>query len=377
MKKALPFAFGLLICLSVFSQTPSYNISYGGVTRDFLVHVPAGYTPGQHLPLVFNIHGYGMTAQLEEYYSMMDNTSDANNFIVVYPDGIANAWNVGWVGNYHSGIDDVGFISKLIDTMSLLYTVDLNRVYACGLSNGGFLSHRLACELGNRIAAIASVAGEFSDSVAYYCNPSRKIPVMMIHGTVDPTVPYSNGFGIGTEESIAIWLNKNQCSAVNDTINLPDTNITDTATAQRINYRSCAGSTEVLFYKIINGGHTWPNALINTNYGPTCRDFDASAEIWNFFNRYTLTGPLGITEPVQSQAEVKVYPNPFNNLVNIEAPFAVTRAEVCNTLGQTVIVTENPSGIYALNLQLVKPGVYFLKLEGSNSLHTQILYKGQ
>ena len=319
-----------------------------------------------------------MTAQLEEYYTMMDNTADANNFIVVYPDGIGNAWNVGWFGNYHSGTDDVGFISKLIDTMSLLYNVDLNRVYACGLSNGGFLSHRLACELDNRIAAIASVAGEFSDSVAYYCNPSRKIPIMMIHGTNDPTVPYTGLGTIGTEESIAIWLNKNECSLVNDTIDVPNTNTTDTATAQRINYRSCANNTELLFYKINGGGHTWPNALINTNYGPTCRDFDASTEIWNFFNRYALSGPLGVTEPQQHKVEVNVFPNPFTTqLTIIDAAVLITKAELWNTMGQLVSQTQDIAGIHTLNLPVIACGVYYLKLNGNNGLQTKIIFKGQ
>ena len=336
MKKILTISLFVLLGFYSFSQSPMLTMNYGGVNRDFLVHLPTGYVSGQHLPVVFNIHGYGMTATLEEYYSKMDVVSDTGNFIVVYPDGISNAWNVGWFGNYHSGIDDVGFISKIIDTLSLLYNIDLNRVYTCGLSNGGFLSHRLACELGNRIAAIASVAGEFSDSVAYYCAPARKIPVMMIHGTNDPTVPYNGLGGIGTEQSISIWLAKNQCSTVNDTIFVPDTNTTDTATAQRIDYRSCAASTEVLFYKVLNGGHTWPNALINTNYGPTCRDFDGSTEIWHFFNRYSLTGPLDVGQNILNETGIKIYPNPFNDEITIESNEGIHRVELLNTMGQMV-----------------------------------------
>ena len=381
MKKALTLLLSLAIAFQVFAQSTTYNINYGGVVRNFAVHLPNNSSAGQNLPLVFNLHGFGMTAYLEEIYSQMNPVADANNFIVVYPTGLSNgagnAWNVGWYGNYHSGIDDVGFISKLIDTLSIMYSINPNRVYACGLSNGGFLSHRLACELGNRIAAVASVAGEFSDSVAYYCNPSRKIPVMMIHGTVDPTVPYSGLGGIGTEESISIWLNKNQCSQVNDTLDIPDTNTTDTATAQRIDYRSCGDSTEVLFYKVINGGHTWPGSGLTVPYGPTCRDFNASTEIWKFFNRYSLAGPLGINEPRQTPLEARVYPNPFTNEIKIEAEMEITKAEVLNTIGQTVLKTENLSGINSLNLSQVNPGIYFLKMESKNGLLTKIVYKNQ
>jgi polyhydroxybutyrate depolymerase len=200
---------------------------------------------------------------------------------------------------------------------------------------------------------------------------------MMIHGTNDPTVPYTGLGTIGTEESIAIWLNKNQCSLVNDNIDVPNTNTTDTATAQRINYRSCADNTELLFYKINGGGHTWPNALINTNYGPTCRDFDGSAEIWNFFNRYSLSGPLGVTEQEKDKLEANVFPNPFTTQLTIDATVLVTKAEIWNTMGQLVGQMQNPLGIHSLNLSSLTSGIYYLKLNGNNGIQTKIIYKGQ
>src|ERR1019366_354154 len=265
LKKGIFLVLVLCLHAGLFAQTLLDSISFGGVMRDFLVHLPPGFSNSQHLPLVFNLHGTPSDAGQEEFYSRMSITADTNNFIVVYPDGLGNQWNVGFNSPYASGVDDVGFISKIIDTMAQLYNIDLTRVYSCGMSDGGFMSHRLACELENRIVAIAAVSGLPTDSTAFHCTHTRNIPVMQIHGTADPLVPYA-GFQSGdtgfysVEQTIDFWLNKDQCSFVSDTTFLPDINTYDSSTVQKIHYGSCGSSTEVLFYKIIGGGHSWPDA---------------------------------------------------------------------------------------------------------------------
>ena len=163
---------------------------HDGVLRDYNFRVPSGYDGSTALPLVINMHGYTSNASQQEFYSNMTPIAEEQNFFVVYPNGIGNAWNVGFPGvPFVNGVDDVGFINALIDTLTNNYLVDLTRVYSTGMSNGGYMSYRLACELNDRITAIASVTGSMNDSMRYHCYNPQSIPVLEIHGTDDPTVP--------------------------------------------------------------------------------------------------------------------------------------------------------------------------------------------
>jgi len=354
-------------------------MNYENTSRNFLVHFPPGFTNAQHLPIVFNLHGYGSDAAQQEFYSRMSETSDANNFVVVYPNGIANSWNSGFVTPYNSSPDDVGFISKIIDTLYTLYNIDLTRVYSCGMSNGGFQSYRLACDLENRIAAIASVTGATTALQALNCSLSRKIPVLEIHGTADPLVPYGGSTGIkSVEETIDFWVGKDLCSAVNDTVQYPDTDPNDSSTVERIHYASCGSGTEVMFYKITGGGHTWPNAYIDYIYGPTNRDFDASQEIWNFFNRFTLNGPVSEIESINNKIDFEIFPNPSSGKFNFqimnygfEEPMKI---EVFDVVGNKILERKISSSS-ELNLSAFGNGIYFLKAEGKNFVLTKKIIK--
>jgi polyhydroxybutyrate depolymerase len=373
--KLITWIIASFLFLTAYSTTVTLTMQHGGIQRDFIVHLPTSYATGQHLPMVLNFHGYTSNASQQELYTKMDNTADANNFIVVYPNGIGNAWNVGWTGTYGTGIDDVGFTSAIIDTMQLLYGIDLNRVYATGLSNGGYLSHRLACELENRIAAIAAVAGTLTDSTYVHCNPGRIMPIMHIHGTADPIVDYNGApTARSTEETINFWLGKNSCSTPGDTTDVPNTNIADGCSAQRINYPNCANGTRVLFYKINNGGHTWPNGLVDiASFGYTNRDFDGTTEIWNFFSQYSLNGTTGVNEQLADPV-IKVYPNPFNSALKVEATESIERLEIYNLLGEKVFSqTGNVTGV--TNLSSLNQGIYFLKVSVGGRSHMQPIIK--
>lgn len=367
------FAFVLGSFTTVASTTMYMN--YGGVQRDFIVHLPTGNV--SNLPVVFNFHGYTSNAAQQELYTGMDNTADAHHFMVVYPDGIANEWNVGWTGTYGTGTNDVGFVSALIDTLYQLYHIDLTRVYATGLSNGGYLSHRLACELENRIAAIAAVSGTLTDSTYFYCTPSRIMPIMHIHGTTDPIVPYSGVTGsLSTEQCINYWLTKNICAIPGDTTNITNSNTGDGSTAQSINYPNCSNNTRVLFYKITGGGHTWPGGTFDIiPFGNTNRDMNANTEIWNFFSQYSWSGASGVTALSESGPPVKVYPNPFTNDLNIETDGRFRQMEVFNVLGEKVFDTPLSAVHTAVNLAGIKKGVYFIKLTGKDFISTQRIVK--
>lgn len=380
--KAHFIPFLILFNLSAFAGTEyTMPINFENTTRDFVVHLPTGFAPGMHLPVVFNMHGYGSNAPQQIFYSRMDLTADANNFICVFPDGLNSSWNSGFAPPYNSYPDDVGFVSKIIDTLSQLYGIDLTRVYACGMSNGGFQSYRMACDLENRIAAIASVTGTLSDLTALNCALSRNIPILEIHGTADPLVDYNGSTGYyAVEQTINFWLNKNLCSTVSDTVWVPDTDTTDSSTVQEIRYRSCNNGTEVWLYKIIGGGHSWPGATIDYVYGPTNRDINASQEIWNFFNRFTLNGAVG-TPSIQANKPptVKIFPNPVNGncelqITDVSRDNAVNVA-VMNTSGQVVWQQNMTTFSSSIQTSQLASGIYFLKAEGKNFTQTLRLIK--
>ncbi|KAF0195712.1 MAG: hypothetical protein FD166_2885, partial [Bacteroidetes bacterium] len=200
MKKILLI---IIICTFISGDTNSQvtgNFVFDGITRSWIVYLPAGFNAEESLPLMIALHGYTQNGQEIMQFSDFNTIADTGRFVVVYPNGVDNAWNVGFSGG--STADDVGFLSALIDTLHQQYNIDYERVYATGLSNGGFMSYRLACELGNRIAAIAPVAGTMTDESLLACAPQRMMPVLHIHGTADLIVNYNGGFGIRSVEQV-------------------------------------------------------------------------------------------------------------------------------------------------------------------------------
>ena len=173
-------------------ETLNESITQNDLVRDYIVHIPGSYDNKVPIPLVLCFHGYGGTASGISYTNFND-VSDTANFIVVYPQGTLlkrkSHWNVGgWT--LDSKIDDVGFISSLLDSLSERYNINQSRIYSTGMSNGGYMSFLLACQLSDRIAAIASVTGSMTPQTYNLCNPQRPIPVLQIHGTNDQKVPY-------------------------------------------------------------------------------------------------------------------------------------------------------------------------------------------
>ena len=156
----LLFCLYLAVPLSAQSNL-SGTILSGGLTREYLLYVPAVYTGATAVPLIINLHGYTSSNVAQEFYGDFRPIADTANFLIVHPNGTIDDqgnrfWNT-FGGN--STVDDVGFIAQLIDSLRAVYNIDPNRIYATGMSNGGFMSYQLACDLNNRIAAIASVTG--------------------------------------------------------------------------------------------------------------------------------------------------------------------------------------------------------------------------
>lgn len=231
--------------------------------------------------MVLNFHGVLVKGKTQAAFSQFNEVADSAGFIVCYPNGILNSWNVGF-GGYQ---DDVGFVSLLIDSLHAQYNIDLKRVYATGMSNGAFLCYRLACELSSKIAAIAPVAGEMVNSIAKNCRPDIAIPVMHIHGTRDKTVPYSGSrLTHSVDESIAYWCQLNKCKNEPDTIQIINANKKDSCFSERFNYKNEKGNIRVSLIKVNGGGHSWPGGPMN--FEPTDLDIHASKLIWEFFSKY-------------------------------------------------------------------------------------------
>jgi len=310
MKKFLT----LLICLPIFSlgqQTINASITHGGLQRDYTLYIPASYSAGTEIPLVFNFHGYTSNAFQQMWYGDFRTIADTEGFIIVHPDGTLDNsgishWNVGWGG---STVDDIGFTSSLIDSISSEYSVNLSRVYSTGMSNGGFMSYQLACELSDRIAAIASVTGSMNTGWFNNCNPNHPMPVMEIHGTLDPTVSYNaSSFTESIPDIMNYWANFNNCNITSIITNVPDINTTDDCTAEHQIWENGTNGATIEHYKIIDGEHSWPGALLPN--GTTNQDINAAEKIWEFFNKYDINGLIStntaIDEIIKDKRLIKI-----------------------------------------------------------------------
>ena len=210
------------------------TINVNGVTREFILYIPSTYNSTDTVPIMLNFHGWTMSASDQMDMSDMRALAEYEKFILVYPQGTkfknrsygSTHWNVGsWTKGSTS--DDIGFVDELIDYMSDNYNIDLERIYACGYSNGGFFSHELACNLSKKIAAIGAVSANMSTRTKDNCNPSHPIPVVTVSGTNDNEVSYdgTNFEGqISHNEVLNYWVHYNQTDASPIISDLPNIN---------------------------------------------------------------------------------------------------------------------------------------------------------
>lgn len=264
------------------------NFIYDGINRSYRLYIPPSYNNSIPAPLILNLHGYGSTALEHELYTNFKPISDTAGFIIVHPNGSVDGFgNQQWNAFNFTNVNDVGYLSALVDTIAQAYNIDSNSIYSTGMSNGGFMSYKLACELGDKIAAIASVTGTMTWTEFNNCNPAHATPVMQIHGTADVTVPYNGSlFFVPVDSLVKFWVDNNACNPNFIFTAVPDINTNDNSTAEHYHYENGTNGSSVELYKIINGGHSWPGAPITINV--TNNDISASVEIWRFFRKYKL-----------------------------------------------------------------------------------------
>jgi polyhydroxybutyrate depolymerase len=285
-----------------FKYDYSSSMLHNGLTRTYSIHIGNSYDYMKSTPLVFVLHGGGGNGQDIMKHTNFNVVADRENFILVYPDGFENHWNDGrgvqWQAQIEN-VDDVGFISALIEKLSTEYNIDSRRIFVTGISNGGMMSHRLACELTEHIAAIAPVASNIPVSMVSKWKPSQPVSVLIINGTEDPLERWDGGeirlgnntYGVvlSVADTVKFWTDKNRCMAQPVSKHLSDNKPFDGTSVITTVYRGCDGNIEVVLYQIEGGGHTWPGGiqyLPQSIIGKTSREFNASEVIWQFFKEH-------------------------------------------------------------------------------------------
>ena len=248
------------------------TVRSGGRRRSAVVHVPPGIAAGARMPVVLALHGSRADGAFMEGYSGLSVVADGAGFLAVYPSAI-NPWNVD--DSRPGAPDDVRFVSDLLDQLATRLCVDARRVYATGVSSGGGMVARLACDLSERIAAIAPVAGAFAGLPP--CRPRRPVSLLDIHGTADRIVPYAGRppRGAGSVPAfVRAWRGRDRCRG-------PIRQRRIAARTLLIDYGPCAGGSAVRQIEIGGGGHQYPGAT-PPDAGPPAT-ISAAWQAWRFF----------------------------------------------------------------------------------------------
>jgi len=271
----------------------TFTLQHDHRQRSYIVHVPPG--PGPY-PVVINFHGAIGSAKGHKEWTQMDKAADRHGFIAVYPNGTGTfqTWNAGACCGYarRKQVDDVGFTLALLKDLKSKVTVDHQRIYATGISNGGMMVYRLAAEVPEQFAAIAPVAATLALPRLPMGPP---IPILHIHSLDDPRVPFLGRNGADpqfnfrpVEWTLAAWRKRDGCP---EKARLDPLKRWEDHTAQKFIWGPCRHNTEIALWRLKGPGHVWPGGIPNYHpraLGPSTMVIDANEEIWAFFSRFTL-----------------------------------------------------------------------------------------
>ena len=324
----------LFVAQALWAQETKEKVTVDDLDRNFMVRLPKGYDAKQHYPVVILLHGMNQDAEDMERLTRFNELADKDGIIAVYPIAVHGRWNVGvhpqerqpmsmghgghghhggggypggGGGGYPGGggqrpqnrepdedrrpapADDIAFFNQMLDQMGTKFSLDASRIYAVGLSEGGFMSLRVGCAMSDRIAAIAAVGAAMPKTMI--CLPSRPVPEVMISGTSDPVVPYGGGTEhnlslatISVEDSAKAWAKIDRCAEKPEKSKLPpgakggmETKV-DT-------YNGCHENAQVVLYSVKGAGNTWPGGEqyeAEKTIGKTSADLNANEVIWSF-----------------------------------------------------------------------------------------------
>jgi polyhydroxybutyrate depolymerase len=364
MRKLLIMVATVSFTLTYAQQTINGSIIHDGIQRDYILYIPAIYDGGTEAPLVFNFHGFGSNANEQMLYGDFRAIADSEGFLLVHPEGTFFNGNQHWnVGGFTIGstVDDVGFTEALIEELAGLYTINLDRVYATGMSNGGYMSFLLACQLSEKIAAVASVTGSMTPETFDACNPQHPTPILQIHGTNDEIVPYNGAsWSRSIEDVMDYWVNYNNCDEPPSTVVFPDIDPTDGSTVEHIVYQNGDNNVTTEHMKVLGGRHTWPGSAYN--FPGTNQDISASMEIWEFFSRFDINGTLSTGD--YHDGLVTIYPNPTRSTINLSFNFYERlNYALFSATGQKLISGSLESSDSQIDLSNLPPNIYYLVIE--------------
>lgn len=309
--KFIHFIFIVFLALKGYTlgQVHTEVLKHNGLNRSYEVFLPKMISPLKEYPVIFVLHGGGGTGKglMRHTKGRFNRLAEKNEFVVVYPNGIKKSWNDGRFDTISfSGkmnIDDVGFIEEILAHLDSKFYVDAEKVFACGISNGGFMVQRLAFEIPDKIKGIAVVAANLGEAQAKKMPPQKPVPALFINGTHDPLVPYYGGYVtvfrqkrgsvLSMEKTIEKWNEINGCETLAEVKVIPDKDKNDGCRAIKTTWKNPDNAfAKVVAIKVEEGGHTWPGATRNLPrrlVGNSCNDFNACDEIVSFFQ---LTGKM-------------------------------------------------------------------------------------
>ncbi len=286
-------------------RTGAHSIKFDGVNRSYTLYTPSGDFEKDTYPLVIALHGGGGTAKsmVRLTQGHFNRIADREGAYVVYPEGVQRYWNEGrklpLSYAHRHDVDDVGFIRELITSLTKNHPIDPDQIFVTGMSNGGLMAYKLACDLPGMITSIAPVTASLPADLLAECNNAEGTGLLVLNGTEDPHMPYEGGvisvFGvergevISTRATVDHWLRQNGCAAHSRKEMLRDAARQDETTVTKYFYSDCSSGVKVMLYRVEGGGHTWPGGrqyLREERIGKTSRDINACEEIWSFFSRF-------------------------------------------------------------------------------------------
>ncbi|NJK63032.1 MAG: prolyl oligopeptidase family serine peptidase [Synechococcaceae cyanobacterium SM2_3_1] len=265
------------------------ELIHDGRVRTYYLYTPSTFDFSRPLPLVIALHGGGGTGERFANTTAYDAVAEAEEFIVVYPDGVNERWNDGR-DNTDTSVDDVSFIAALIQELSSIRSIEPDQVYVTGISNGGFMTARLACDRPDLFAGYAIVAASLPDNIEDTCDVQNPGSILVIHGTADRFIPYGGGEDPGGNAILSVpqatqfWAEANGCNISGRTRWLPNTDRLDRTVVAETNYGGCRQNALQLM-TLWGGGHTWPGGLDQPRWlvGVTSQEVNGSQVIWDFF----------------------------------------------------------------------------------------------
>jgi polyhydroxybutyrate depolymerase len=354
---------GLLFVAALSAQDSQEKIDVDDVSRSYVVHLPKSYDQQQHYPVVILLHGRNQDADDMARLTHFNQFADKDSIIVVYPNSAHGQWNIGvrpeqvnqmqprrggggrgggWPGGggypgggggyprggggypggggsgYPGGgqsggqnpeekknrtepADDVAFLNQMLDQLALKYSVDTRRIYATGLSDGGFMALRVGCNMADRVAAIAAVGAAMPKTMI--CLPARPVPALFINGTDDPIVPDNGGtykpgqfHVLSAEDSAKTWAKFDRCEEKPAQDKLPSSEKGGKET-KTFTYRACKDNAQVALYNVKGGGNTWPGGeqfTTEKEVGKTSNAINANEAIWSFLVTKKIAGESGV-----------------------------------------------------------------------------------